>query len=161
MARWICPNCRATMTVRPELIGKERACPKCGETAEIVDAGPSLDDAGPTFGQSTTPVQVATSKRTTQPFVKTVPVDVMAARIVALILLVIWLFGEFVEFNRIATTTRSTELTDELAGWCIGRSLIAFAAYFVVWYFFTLIEDTRANRIALEEINTRLKAGGK
>lgn len=38
MPTWICPFCEAEMTVKPQLVGQVRACPKCEQESTITDA---------------------------------------------------------------------------------------------------------------------------
>ncbi|MES2790138.1 MAG: hypothetical protein V4719_10985 [Planctomycetota bacterium] len=67
MARWICPTCKAAMTVKDSLVGQTKPCAKCGKPSEVfdVDAVPDADDfEGFNIPEDATPPKLPAKRET-------------------------------------------------------------------------------------------------
>lgn len=146
MPKWICENCGASMTVKDSHIGTEQACIKCGQRS-IVPAGIETNPFTAMLAKDgvqpdvTLPSQPDNSIRLPEESVSSSAKTACVVIILVAVLLAILVAG----------SQRGAESAVFWAGIAIGLTVQAV----MIWPFYTMADDTRANRRLLEALVNR------
>lgn len=144
MARWICPNCNATMNAPANLLGSNRACVKCGVVSEVMDAD-AVDEfsfAAPAVQTHGMPVSAVTVSR-----IKTeAPALIKVYRLVAVCLTLAICLTSLAIYLRLSPKTP--------AEWAVvvGPPAVALAGLAFFWLLTDFLSDVFRCRRLLEEI---------
>lgn len=143
MASWICPFCEAAMTVKPQLVGLVRPCPKCGQESIVADAAdPAPAALPPRQSRLGTRPAVDASTAVTLGNVES---DTLTSVLLAQCLLVLILIGSglllLFSFNG-----------DEGAGAARAYGLMGIVSVVVSWPIYSIANESYRSRKLLEEI---------
>lgn len=139
MPNWICPFCRAKMTVKTELLGQVRPCPKCKQESTIEDC----DTIAPPLPVEALPESYSKLKSDKASATENASGDEsignVARGMLLLVTAIFLLYGAIGEGNGQRNN-----------GFPSACGVLFLAA--ILWPIYTMARDTRANRRLLEQI---------
>lgn len=135
MPRWICPSCNATMTVKPSHIGQTAACVSCGKKSEVTDS-----DAIANMLQDDPPAEVR-PPGWVPPRGESV-CDLAKGMLMTAVFLMV--AGGVLTLNRGGPGVA-----------LLVSAVVLVVQMILIWPFYTMADDTRANRRLLDQIVKR------
>jgi hypothetical protein len=130
MPRWICRTCHAVMQVDTEMLGQYQRCARCGRESEVIDSD-------------------AVTTAQTSPPAGLLPPQLVSHN--ARSLLIVLTLLPFI----MGGVMLGLKYPGGFHLLCLGVGMLVNVV--LVWPFYTMADDTRANRIILERIALELK----
>lgn len=145
MPTWVCPFCEAEMSVKPQLIGQVRPCPKCEQESTITDAaGPVATRLPPRASRPTESEQPATIQAAAVASLTGIENETLTSVVLAQGLLGLVAVG--------SGLCLLFALTSEAKGQLLTLGISGLISVVIAWPIYTIANETYRSRKLLQAI---------